>query len=188
MYQLEEFKNKTDIKNYLENYVDVPVFLEYCKECRHYGRIWSCPPYDFEPEEYWKKYQYIHLIGTKLIFDRGEAGEGKTKEETEKYARKEFFRIKTLLSEKMHELEKKYPGSVALSAGNCNICKRCTRPEGNACLHPDRLRYSIESLGGNVEKTAGELLGIQLQWMDGKLPEYLTLVNGFLTNDPDVEI
>ena len=38
------------------------------------------------------------------------------------------------------------------------ICSTCTRPMGKSCLYPDMLRYSIESLGGDVVKTAENLL------------------------------
>ena len=43
------------------------------------------------------------------------------------------------------------------------------------------MRYSIESLGGNVGKTASKLLGVELMWMEEKkLPAYFVLVNGLL--------
>lgn len=187
MYHIEEFKNKTTVKNYLEHYVDVTAFLEYCKACRCYGRIWSCPPYDFEPEAYWEMYRYVHILGTKLTFDR-EAIEKEKGKEAAAYIRQVYLNAKEQLSEKMYGLEQRYPGSVTLSAGNCTICSECARPAGQACLHPDRMRYSIEALGGNVVKTAEELLGVRLQWTDGDLPETLTLVNGLLTDDPAAEI
>jgi len=188
MYRLEEYKNMTTIENYLKNYVDVEDFLIFCKACGCYGQVWSCPPYDFDPEEYWKKYRYIYIIGTKMTFDPNAADNEIGKEETMRYIKREYHKIKDTLSEKMRQLERKYPGGVSLSAGNCNICEICTRPTGEACRCPDELRYSIESLGGNVIKTAEELLGFGLIWSGGDLPEYLTLVNGFLTDDPNVEL
>lgn len=188
MYRLEEYKNMTTIDNYLKDYVDVEGFLIFCKACECYGKVWSCPPYDFDPQEYWKKYKYIYIIGTKMTFVTNAADNEMGKEEAVQYIKQEYHTVKEFLSEKMRELEKKYPGGISLSAGNCNICSKCTKPTGKACRYPDELRYSIESLGGNVIKTAEELLGIELKWSDGKLPEYLTLVNGFLTDDPNVEI
>ena len=130
MYHMEEFKNMTTTENYLANYVDVAGFLKYCEACRYYGKIWTCPPYEFNPEEYWKIYKYIYIIGTKVTFDRT-AADGETgKEETEKYIRREFYKIKKSLTEKMLALEKKYPSGISLSAGNCSICRSCTRPTG----------------------------------------------------------
>ncbi|HML38803.1 MAG TPA: DUF2284 domain-containing protein [Bacillota bacterium] len=188
MYRLEELKNKIAVENYLEHYIDVAGFLEYCKQCENYGRIWACPPYDFDPEGIWKKYKYLHLLGTKIVFDQATIDEELEGEALKEYISQIFLKEKSVLFERIRELEKKYPGSIGLSAGSCHICAICSRPSGKACLYPEEMRYSIESIGGDVQKTARELLGIELKWSDGRLPEYFTLVNGLLTNDPDVEI
>ena len=59
----------------------------------------------------------------------------------------------------------------------------CTKKEGHSCRHPEKLRYSIEALGGNVGKTADKLLGLSLEWVeDGKLPAHFVLVGGLLKN------
>lgn len=43
------------------------------------------------------------------------------------------------------------------------------------------MRYSIESIGGNVGLTVSKLLGIQLEWLkEGQVPEYFVLVGGLL--------
>jgi len=95
---------------------------------------------------------------------------------------------KDVLSKKIQALEKEYPGSIGLSAGSCHICHQCTRPKDGGCRYSDEIRNFIEFLGGDVGKTAGDLLAMQLKWMKEKLPECLTLVNGFLTDNPAVEI
>lgn len=188
MNPLEEFKNRIDTNTYLKNYVDVETFLKACKKCESYGKNWSCPPYPFDATDYWKKYKYLYILGTKISFPQSIKNNKIKGEELKEYVSQTFLREKAILSERMQSLEKKYPGSVSLSAGSCRICENCARLEKRACLFPVEMRYSIESLGGNVEKTAKELLGINLKWTGGKLPDYLTLVNGFLTDDPDIEI
>lgn len=41
------------------------------------------------------------------------------------------------------------------------------------------MRYSIESIGGNVGLTVSKLMGIELEWVqEGKLPSYFVLVGG----------
>ena len=190
MYHTEQIKGKRIlVSEYLEQYVDVAGFLEYCKECEHYGKYWSCPPYDFDPLDYWKKFRYLYVIGTQIIFDKETVARVTEKDAREKYMREVLMDEKKILSDRMRALEKKYPGSISLSAGgNCDICSRCARQISKPCAYPDSVRYSIESLGGNVGKTVSKLLNIELLWMEDKLPEYFTLVNGFLTNDPDVEL
>ncbi|HWQ77693.1 MAG TPA: DUF2284 domain-containing protein, partial [Anaerovoracaceae bacterium] len=125
---------------------------------------------------------------TKLIFEQSTIEEKAEKEETGEYIGQVFLNEKKKLFERLLELEKKYPGGIGMSAGDCHLCGKCTRSAGEACLHPDKMRYSIESLGGNLVKTTEELLGIELKWVEGKLPEYLTIVTGFLTDDPEAEI
>ena len=89
---------------------------------------------------------------------------------------------KARMSQALFRLEEKFPGSVSLSAGSCSLCHdNCTRPDGLPCRYPDKLRYSIESLGGNVGLTLSQCMGIDLEWMEeGRLPHYFVLVSGLL--------
>ena len=46
------------------------------------------------------------------------------------------------------------------------------------------MRYSIEALGGDVSKTAADLLDLELKWgKNGELPEYFVLVGGMIYSD-----
>ena len=87
------------------------------------------------------------------------------------------------LEQEILKLEQEYPGSVSLSSGACLHCKNaeCTRLSGKPCRFQDKMRYSIESLGGNVGKTVTKYLKQELQWVEeGKLPEYFMLIYGLL--------
>ena len=44
MYTTERYEASVSVEEYLEGYVDVETFLEFCKKCPHYGKSWSCPP------------------------------------------------------------------------------------------------------------------------------------------------
>ena len=80
-------------------------------------------------------------------------------------------------------LEAQAPGSRVVYPGRCHLCGlgQCSRALQQPCRHPEQLRYSIESLGGDVGKTTEQLLGYGLQWLrQGQLPEYLSLVGGVL--------
>ena len=35
----------------------------------------------------------------------------------------------------------------ALAAQECTLCKKCVRLSGHPCVHPDKMRYALESLG-----------------------------------------
>lgn len=189
MYKIESHVVMTTTQDYIENYVDVPKFLGYCKKCDSYGKNWSCPEFNFDAKELWKKYKYVYIIGTKVIFDKDIIDKIEDKESVKKLMEDALWKEKKVLMEKLWKLEEDYPGAISLSAGSCKLCKTCQRQIDKHCIHPDKMRYSIESIGGDVGKTLSKLLGIELQWAkDGKLPEYYTLVSGLLTNKGDITI
>lgn len=174
MYTLQKFERKIPVTDYISDYVNVNEFLEYCRSCPNFDKVWSCPSYDFEPEEYWRKYSSLYVLGYKINFDGSESEERSLKIMAE---------VKEKITRELFELEKTHPGSVSLSAGSCSLCGKgnCTRISGKPCRYPEKMRYSIESLGGNVGKTVHDLLGIPLEWIEeGKVPSYFVLVGGLL--------
>ena len=174
MYTLEKFEKSILVAEYLRDYINVQEFLDYCRRCPNFDKVWSCPSYDFDPEEYWKAYSSLNLLAYKIIFDGTE---------TEERSLEIMAEVKEKITAELFEMENTHPGSVSLSAGSCSICGKgnCTRPSGKPCRYPDKMRYSIESIGGNVGKTVHDLLGIQLEWIEeGKVPSYFVLVCGLL--------
>lgn len=173
--KIETYEKTINTEEYTEGYVNVEEFLAYCKECENYDRKWSCPSYDFAPEDYWKKFEHFYVVGKKLILEE--------EEKDAETCRELFRKVKNDLTEELFEKETEYPGSRSLSAGSCEVCgiDNCTRKTGEPCRFPEKLRYSIESLGGNVGLTARKLLGIELQWIEeGKIPDYFVLIGGLL--------
>lgn len=174
MYKIEKSECNISVEEYVRDYVNVVEFVEYCKACPNYESVWSCPSYDFDPEEYWKQFESLYITARKIIFD-GDI--------TEEESRKILYAAKDDMGKELYELEKQYPGSRALSAGSCSMCKEegCTRPQGKPCRHPELMRYSIESIGGNVGLTVSKLMGIELEWVqEGQVPSYFVLVGGLL--------
>lgn len=189
IYTTERYEAVVSVDHYLEKYVDVETFLQACKACPNYEKIWSCPSYDFDVIEYWKKYSTLELVAIKIIFDEAVAGKQLTKEEQEDITKNSIWEVKAQLAAELYEKEKALPGSISLSAGSCTLCKDagvisegfCTRLEGKPCCFPDKMRYSIESLGGNVGTTLSELMEIELEWIqEGRMPSYFVLVSGLL--------
>ena len=171
-YTLERFETETDIDSYIEDYVDIEHFLECCKACPNYANRWACPPYDFDPMDIWKAYDRLLIAGYRLTF---------SEDRTEEEMTKALWEVKQKLSEELYAEEKKQPGSRSLSAGTCQLCRECSKPEGKPCRYPDQMRYSIESIGGNVGRTISKLCGIEIEWIEeGRLPEHFVLVGGLL--------
>lgn len=174
MYTVERGEKTVKVDDYLKNYVNVEEFLGYCRNCKNYEKVWSCPSYDFNPEDYWKEYDELLVVARKIIFD----------EDVDIPRSYEIMlEVKQDMSRELYEMEKAYPGSVSLSAGSCNLCGKdgCTRLVGEPCRHPDLMRYSIESIGGDVGRTVSKLMGYELEWIEeGKVPSYYVLVGGLL--------
>lgn len=177
MYHVEIFEKEIKTEDYVRDYVNVGEFIKYCMECPNYGTVWSCPPFDFDAESYWKNFSSLYLTARRIIFD-GETDMDRGIEI--------MHEVKGDMSRQLYEMEAQNPGSVSLSAGSCSMCKKegfagCTRSEGKPCGHPELMRYSIEAIGGNVGLTVSKLMGIELEWVtEGKLPSYFVLVGGLL--------
>lgn len=173
-YTVQRAQAVTAVRPYLEKYVDVPTFLSFCQVCPSYDSRWSCPSFDFDPMALWQEYRTLHLFARFLTPGNrdGEALIAALKVE------KEHFLTDLLAMEQSH------PGSLALSCGSCECCTVCTRVSGKPCIKPERLRYSIEALGGDVGKTALDFFGKPLLWVkDGVAPDYLMLVGGLLLRE-----
>ena len=71
--------------------------------------------------------------------------------------------------------------SRGLFLGKCNLCMRCTREVGIPCKMPFKMRYSLEALGADVDRTVEDLFGFKILYAHkGQLPEYLMFVGGVL--------
>lgn len=151
MMKQERFSASIDVIEMLANYVEVDRFLECCRECPNYGQRHTCPPYDFDVIAFWRQYSFLDVYAVRIS------------------ALDSYEETEEALMDELIALEESTPGSLCLSAGNCGL------KEG------DRLRYSIESLGGNVDRLCRDLLGISLEWgKDGAAPERIMLVAGLL--------
>lgn len=168
MYDIQKYQRDISVKEYIREYVNVAEFIEYCKECPNYNAVWSCPPYDFEPEDFWNQFSELHIIARKIIFEEGTGP---------KEGKRIMEEVKAGMSEELYDMEKFFPGSVSLSAGAQHVQRRrLQQTSGRALQAPGDMRYSIESIGGNVGLTVSKLMGIELEWVqEGKLPSYFVL-------------
>ena len=134
-------------------------------------------PSGFSVEEYLSGYATALVVATKIVPEQ----EGLPLSEAGRLMRPERKRIEARLL----DMERRIGGRSFAYVGTCLHCPEgsCTRPDGNPCRHPDRVRPSLEACGFDVGRTARELFGIELKWgVEGRMPEYLTLVCGFFHN------
>lgn len=181
MYDVKRQKTSIDVETYLKEYVDVDKFIRCCEECPNHNSVWTCPPFEFDAMELWQRYDILDLYAEKIIFDKEYAGRKCSKDELQVIMERSLGTVKNRLLDEMLRLENRNPGSMALSAGSCRVCGECTRPTGEKCRNPEKARYSIESIGGDVGKTINELMRIELEWMEEDvLPGKFVLVCGLL--------
>lgn len=173
------------LAEYRAQCVDVPKFLGYCAACPNYGGTWSCPPFDFDPQEIWDRYDRILLRAVKVPVPAELREKVLSPQEINDESHALLAPIKHDLLSSLLEQERATPGSLALSAGRCQECQVCTKASGQPCRQPGRMRHSIESLGGDVGKTLSLYLGQELLWgREGHLPEYYILLGGLLLGGP----
>ena len=184
MYHTVIHSASIPVTTYIEQYRDAEKFIRFCKECNRYDRCWACPPFDFDTTEYLIGYDNAYIIGIKIILD-DETRQQPDMETSKIIARQIIEEVRAKVDKRLLTLEKSYPGSKSFFAGTCINCppETCTRIKGAPCIHPDKIRYSLEAMGFDIEKTASELLQTELKWSTTPLlPEYFTLVSGFFTN------
>ncbi len=183
MYHPYFYKTIIDRETFVEKYVDEAMTLAGCEDCLHLGKIWSCPKHSFTLEEFWNRFSTVELYIVQLVFDSSLLEETYSDDEMQMLM-SEVIPVET---ERLHAYaaakEKETPHSMCFSSGGaCSRCKNgCTRTLDQPCRFPDELRYSVESIGINACKATEELFEVPLLWsFFGKLPEYLTFVNGLL--------
>ncbi len=127
--------------------LDKPKFTNLCKNgCKVFGTKWSCPPASPEYNSL-KKAVVIVLWMDNIIESKNEYTKVKA--------------INSILKSRLYKLLLQYPNTQTLGSGSCRLCQKCQYPE--QCRHPDKMIYSMESVGIDVNSLC-ESLGHTLQW------------------------
>lgn len=179
-YELERMEAEMTVEELLSQYYDAEYFETFCRKCRNYGRLWSCPPYDFVPGKYLKNYGSLRILCTKIRLSDEWREEIITPESMEEAMESIIAQVKSDTDRRLLDEEREQAGRRMLSSGGCRLCTRCAREAGMPCRQRGKMRYSLESLGCDVTRLVKDKLGIELLWAKDRLPEYLVLVNGML--------
>ena len=185
-YHLEKYEKNLSTQEYYDRFVNFKETSESCKICETYGNNWSCPPFENDVTDSWKKYDNVRLILLQLKYDEFITQQTHTKEDIDTILHLTLFNEKTKLLQSIRKEiseDEKLTDTMILSTGYCNICPSCTKKEGHPCRYPKNKLYSIESIGALVTKTTEELFNTEIKWIDmekGIIPEYLTLLMGVL--------
>jgi predicted metal-binding protein len=178
-YTATDYITVISVDKYLSEYYDKAKFQALCAQCPNYGKAWTCPPFSIDTEARMRQYKWLLLTATKII--------PQEKGLPISLSRKLIYPERVRLQRRLLEMEKEYGGLSLAYVGTCIYCaenEQCSRATGEPCRHPELARSSLESYGFDIGKTTQQLFDIPLVWgSKGEMPEYLTLVCGFFTND-----
>lgn len=172
-YKKERFETVLSVDDMMKKYYDYKTTYEKCSRCTGFGLTWSCPDLSFDPRDFWRRYTSFRFIVDR-VSNEGAPGP--------KEAQERLFAEKKIFDAQMLDLESDFPGSISLVAQECNLCKKCARLQNRPCVHPDSMRYALESLGMLAVNMVRDCFGFDALWSDGtSVPDYYLLVGGLLT-------
>ena len=205
-YDTNYFLTSIDANELIQRFRNVDKFISYCKKCDKYNNSWACPPFDindnsnenydnsnensnnkqyskqYYPDEYFLKYETAQIIGTKIILDKELFNNNQTNNYTQ-ITNDIIKKVRLELDNMLLNMESKHSKCKVFFAGTCYLCPagECARIKKNVCINPEKVRPSLEAHGFDVCNIAKELFNIEIKWSnDNVLPEYLTLISGFL--------
>lgn len=147
----------------------------YCKNCPNFQKVWSCPPYDFSEEEYIHNYKFAYIIGAKLNYSDIREYVDKlicNSMDNIHISTDIYYKLREIVDKNMFSMENLYNDSKILLGGKCTLCNECAREKNSPCLHKDKLRYSLESLGFEVSSITENILKDKIIFTGDSLPPY----------------
>lgn len=164
----------------LIQYEDKCHFSGLCENgCVNYNRKWSCPPSSPTYSLYSKNYDFCLL--TLFTCDLSQF----------MYVKTEYMKVRTsnsILKSQSDKLSRFIEAELSgklLSNGSCRLCKPCSKKVSvESCRNPLKLRYSLESLGLNVDRISQDIFNHQLLWYKTKVsPTYSSVISAILTHN-----
>lgn len=182
-YATEAFSVDISVEDYIARFRDEERILTMCRQCPNFGNSWGCPPFDFDAEELLRSYKYAHIVAIKVV----PASNDIPLDDIQKL----ILPVRIKAERELLDMEQLYGGRAFAYIGKCLHCNdsACTRISKQPCRHPEKVRPSLEAFGFDVVMTLKELFGFELLWgKNGKLPEYIILVNALFHNDERLSV
>ncbi len=154
--------------------VENRVRLKCMAGCPTYGKNLRCPPYTPGVDEFRRmlsEYSYAMLVK----IEGPEISPGDLSNYFSFYKDK----INILLELERAAFREGYNFTTAFFAGSCKLCEECN--VGGECINPTTARFSMESMGVNVFKTA-ENAEMGLEFDTNNYPPSVTLMALLIIN------
>lgn len=156
-----------------------------CIGCRNFDKKYSCPPKSPSFEVLSKDYGYLLVNAFKVPYIelKKEYNSVRMANVVAKSLQRKIF------DKTAQELRENNLKFVILENGSCRLCKTCALQKKEPCKHPDKMRFSLEATGVDVNDLVLKCFDFPLQWYykgkKEKFPEYQCVVSAILTNEPE---
>jgi len=129
--------------------------------CQSYGRTWSCPPACGELD-YWEERcsHYSKGLILQTVGDREDSFDFEAMMEVSEENKRQFDAFTEALRAKGEDF-------LAMSAGTCTRCEKCTYPDA-PCRFPEKLYPSMEACGLFVSGVCSDN-GVKYYYGDDKI-------------------
>ena len=179
-YRTEVCVREISVQRLLDEYFDPVTFHACCCGCPDYKTRWSCPPGVPDTRAFFAPFSRGYLIGVKVIYSENQRRMSRHPQNLEPIRQATYGATKKVVHELQLQLESLIPGASSIAAGRCEQCAVCTRPSGQPCAKPERMRYSFSAFRFDLGRIAEEELQMPLLWSSDGLPEYNVAIAALL--------
>lgn len=142
--------------------------------CPNYDLKWSCPPLSPSYNEFIGGYNrlLICLMCTEL--------------NQFSYINNDYLKVKaanSILKSRIDKISRSLSLKYGkfISTGSCRLCKPCKRKLNKPCAHEDKMSFSFEALGVDVDEMTRAYFQHRLLWYSkGNFPSYTSVIAGLL--------
>jgi predicted metal-binding protein len=154
----------------LTKYMDFNYFTGLCKDgCPHYNLSYTCPPNSPKFDDYTKDFKKSLVIAMYMSLD-----DDNTINDVHPYLRR-------VLSDLLIPLEKEFDGLLT-DGGRCRYCEQCAYVDSLPCRFPDKIRFSMEAMGINLDKVCSDILDHCIMWNEDDENRYCTVLGSINFN------
>ncbi len=150
-----------------------------CEACKKYGNNLACPPYSPSFPDYVGNAKTARVICLRL------PQEYFNHLVSEERYRTCFGKARNLLVDILQDYRKE--GHTVAGSGPCLACERCAvEHRSEKCRNPDKMIYSLESLGTNLITLVKKCFDIELEWSsDERYADFVCAVGAVFYKDDE---
>lgn len=152
------------------------LFAKMCRDgCRNFNKKHSCPPSMLDFKKYTKGYDKLLVVLLRIHLNQ-----------LKEYRQYHRLRVgNAVIKPRIEKIMRLLEGnSRFLGTGACRLCKPCKKSLNQPCKYPDKMRFSLESLGVDCNQLTKDTFHFPLLWYKDKTaPEYTSVICALPVNE-----